>query len=69
LGEFRPCQLKHYPTNVFIPKNTTGLKFDSTVLLSQIRVIDKLRLETHIGHLPSSFMGKIDTAIKISLGI
>ena len=61
--------LKPYPTNVFIPKNTVGLKFDSTVLLSQIRVIDKLRLESHIGQLPSSFMKMIDAAIKISLGI
>jgi mRNA interferase MazF len=61
--------LKQYPTNVLIPKNTAGLKFDSTVLLSQIRVIDKLRLEPHIGHVPSSLMKKIDAAIKISLNV
>ncbi len=35
---------KRYPTNVNIPKGTAGLKADSTVLLSQIRTIDKGRL-------------------------
>ncbi len=65
----RTVLLKQYPTNVFIPKNIAGLKFDSTVLLFQIRVIDKLRLESHIGHVPFSFMKKIDAAIKISLGV
>jgi mRNA interferase MazF len=60
---------QQYPTNVFIPKHTAGLKSDSTVLLSQIRVIDKLRLESHIGHLPTSFMKRIDAAIKVSLSV
>ncbi len=60
---------KQYPTNVFIPKNTAGLKFDSTILLSQIRVVDKQRLEQNLGHLPLSLMKKVDTAIKISLGL
>ena len=60
---------KEYPVNVFIPKNLAGLKADSTVLLSQIRVIDKLRLEQYIGHLTAPFMKKIDTAIKNSLGL
>lgn len=61
--------LKQYPTNVFIPKNTAGLKFDSTVLLSQIRVIDKTRLESFIGQVPLSLMKKIDSAIKVSLSV
>mgnify|MGYP001596024087 CR=1 FL=1 len=39
---------KEYPTNVHLPKGISGLKSDSTVLLSQIRTIDKARLEKKI---------------------
>lgn len=60
---------KRYPTNVNIPKGTAGLKEDSTVLLSQIRTIDKSRLERRLGHLPSDLMRQVDEAIKISLGL
>lgn len=60
---------KEYPTNVFFPKGVAGLKFDTTALLSQIRVIDKLRLEDKIGSLPESFIIKINKAIKVSLGL
>ena len=58
-----------YPTNVELPRGVSGLKFDSTVLLSQIRTIDKTRLEKKIGYLPESYMEKIGQAIKISLGL
>jgi mRNA interferase MazF len=61
--------LKEYPTNVFIPKATAGVKFDSMVLLSQVRVIDKSRLASKLGHLSVSYMDKVDKALKISLGI
>ncbi|MDP2913538.1 MAG: type II toxin-antitoxin system PemK/MazF family toxin [Candidatus Omnitrophota bacterium] len=60
---------KEYPTNVYIKKGTANLKNDSVVLLSQIRTIDKNRLEHKIGSLPRDFMGKVDEAIKISLGL
>ena len=60
---------KQYPTNVNLPKGVGGLKTDSTVLLSQIRTIDKTRLEKKIGFLTANFQEKIDPAIKISLGL
>ena len=60
---------KHYPTNVNVPKGTAELKEDSTLLLSQIRTIDKSRLERKLGHLPSGLMHQVDEAIKISLGL
>lgn len=60
---------KDYPTNVHLPKTITGLKSDSTILFSQIRTIDKGRLEKKIGHLPSVYVEKVDRAIKISLGL
>ena len=60
---------REYPTNVKIQKGIAGLKSDSTILLSQIRTIDKSRLEKKIGHLPESYLRKVDTTVKISLGL
>ena len=60
---------KAYPTNVKLPKGVAGLRTDSTILLSQIRTIDKSRLEGKIGHLPESYLKEVNEAIRISLGI
>ncbi len=60
---------KEYPTNVNIRKGTAGLKEDSTVLLSQIRTIDKKRLEKKVGELAPALMSAVDEAIKVSLGL
>ncbi|MBI3312852.1 MAG: type II toxin-antitoxin system PemK/MazF family toxin [Candidatus Omnitrophica bacterium] len=60
---------KEYPTNVNLPKGMGGLKSDSTVLLSQIRTLDKTRLEQKIGSLPAEHLRKVERAIKISLGL
>jgi len=60
---------KKYPTNVRLPKSISGLKEDSTVFLSQIRTLDKKRLERRIGHLPAVYLDKVGHAIKISLGL
>ena len=59
---------KYYPTNVNVLEGTAGLREDSTVLLSQIRTIDKNRLERKVGHLPPALMQQVDEAIKASLG-
>ena len=60
---------KEYPTNVHLPKRTSGLKSDLTVLLSQIRTVDKTRLETRIGALRGHDLEKVNRAIEISLGL
>lgn len=60
---------KDYPVNVNLPKGTAGLKTDSTVLLSQIRTIDKARLEEKIGSLSVVSMRQVEQALKISLGM
>ena len=60
---------KEYPTNVHVPKGVAGLKDNSTVLLSQIRTIDKQRLEGKIGHLSGDYLEKVSRAIQISLGL
>ncbi len=61
--------IKEYPSNVLIPKGTAGLKSESTILLSQIRVLDKSRIGQRIGHLPVMCMLKVDIAIKNSLAL
>ena len=60
---------KEYPTNVNLPKGTGGLNSDSTVLLSQIRTVDKVRLEGRIGLLPLPYLQKVERAVKISLAL
>lgn len=45
------------------------LRSPSTVLLEQIRVIDKSRLRRKLGWLPQEHIQGIDQAIKISLGL
>jgi len=60
---------KPYPINVNVPRGVAGLAENSTVLLSQIRTIDKTRLGPRIGRLPASYIKQVDRAIRISLGL
>lgn len=60
---------KIYPTEVRIKKGTGGLKKESSILSNQIKTIDKQRLEKFIGKIDIEVMQKVDTAIKISLGL
>lgn len=60
---------KEFPTNVFVSKGDSGLNKDSTILLNQIRTIDKLRITKKINSLCAGIMSKIDLAIKISLDL
>ncbi len=58
---------KEYPTNVQFFSKESGLKKESTVLLNQIRTIDKRRISRKIGFIPGDIMKKVDLALKISL--
>jgi len=60
---------KEYPTNVFLDKSESGLDKDSTILLNQIRVIDKQRIIKKLGFLNGEIMKKVNLAIKISLDL
>lgn len=57
------------PTHVEISKNQYGLKHDSTVLMEQIRTIDRKRLKEYIGHLNRQQMALIELAMATSLGL
>src|SRR3989344_6754320 len=52
-----------YPTNVFLLKSDSRLNRDSTVMLNQIRMIDRKRLIKKLGFLDSFLMNKVDSAI------
>ena len=56
------------PTHVYLHGNKF-LPKDSTVLLEQIRTIDKDRLHSYKTHLSDDIMKKIDNAILHSLGV
>lgn len=60
---------KNYPTNVFLPKEDSGLKNDSTILTNQIRTIDKRRLIKKLSWTDNFILAQVDLALKISLGL
>ena len=60
---------KEFPTNVEVESNESGLKNKSTILLNQIRTIDKSRIRKKIFTLSKEIMGKVDLAISVSLGL
>ncbi len=60
---------KEFPTNVFLSKKDSKLNNDSTILLNQIRTIDKSRIIKKISSLDFYLMNKVNLAIKISLAL
>ena len=58
-----------YPTEVEISAGEGGLKQDSIVLLNQIRSIDRRRLTKKLGKVEEATLRKVDSSIKISLGL
>ena len=60
---------KEFPTNVFISNKDSKLPKDSTILLNQIRTIDKTRLAKKISSLDIHLMNQVNTALKVSLDI
>ena|SRR3989344_522021 len=60
---------KEFSTNVQISPNESCLDEESTVLLNQIRAIDKTRIIKKLEQLNNNIMEKIDLAIKASLGL
>ena len=60
---------KRYLTSVFVSKQDLRMKKDSTILLNQIRTIDKRRIIKKLGSLDNYTMNKINKAIKVSLSL
>ena len=58
------------PTHIEIPVDEScGLSKTSTVLLEQVRTLDKKRLRERMGHVEETVMEKVDTAIAVSFGL
>lgn len=60
---------KEYPTNVFLSKKDSKLKKDSTIMLNQIRTIDKKRILKKVSSLNKEVIDNVDLAIKFSLKV
>ncbi|MEK6917762.1 MAG: type II toxin-antitoxin system PemK/MazF family toxin [Nanoarchaeota archaeon] len=60
---------KEYLTNVFVQKKDSKLEKDSTILLNQLRTIDRTRLIKKISFLNIDLMNKVEMAIKTSLDL
>ncbi len=61
-------QKRPLPTHVKI-RGVHSLNQESLVLLEQIRTIDRSRLREWIGSLDKECLGRVDKALKISLGL
>lgn len=55
------------PTHVCI--KIDGLRRTSTVMLEQIRTIDKMRLKTYINSVGTDILKQVDKALAISVGL
>ena len=60
---------KQFPTNVFLSSKNSNLEKDSTVLLNQIRTIDKKRIVKKISSLDFQIMQSVDRGLVKSLDI
>jgi mRNA interferase MazF len=58
-----------YPTEVLIGAPEGGLTHDGVVLLNQLRSIDKRRLLKRLGKLTPQTLGRVNHALRISLGL
>ena len=60
---------KVYPFEVRLPKRAGNLPKDSKVKADQIRTLDKRRIVKAIGMLDNESIARIETALKIHLGL
>jgi len=60
---------KEYPTNILLNKKDSGLNLDSTILINQIRAIDKRRIIKKLSYLDIFLMNKVDQTIKMCLSL
>lgn len=58
-----------YPTQVAVRAPAGGLRTDSTILLNQLRSVDRARLVRRMGMLNAETMVAVDRALLLSLGL
>lgn len=57
------------PTHIEVTAQGSGLAKNSTILLEQIRTIDKKRLKEKMGSLDSQSMEQVNRALSVSFGL
>lgn len=57
------------PVHVYAFAGNSGLPQNSSVMLEQIRVLDKSRLTDYVGRINDFTMDEVDRALKISVGL
>lgn len=57
------------PTHIAVSEEDYCLSQDTTILLEQLRTIDKRRLQNFIGRLSENTMNRVDEALHISLAL
>ena len=57
------------PTHIKVRAEGSGLMQDSSILLEQVRTLDKTRLREHMGQLPDGDMLRVDKALSVSFGL
>jgi mRNA interferase MazF len=60
---------KQYPFEVLVLKDVAGLTADSRIKANQVRTVDKHRLVSFTGSLPSEYLLKVEKALKIHLNM
>ena len=56
------------PVHVAVTAEESGLRYDSVVLLEQVRTLEKSRLTKYLGCVKPDAMRRIDRALALSLG-
>lgn len=63
-------QEKHpLPTHIRLDDGFHGLQKNSTVLLEQVRTVDRIRLKEYIGRLNATTIKNVNNAIVVSFGL
>lgn len=60
---------KHQPTHVHLRGAACGLFRNSTVLLEQLRTLDRSRLGAYMGSVGEDKMREVDEALRVSVGL
>ncbi|MBI4295445.1 MAG: type II toxin-antitoxin system PemK/MazF family toxin [Chloroflexi bacterium] len=60
---------KQYPFEVLVSKGVAGLTTDSRIKANQVRTVDKHRLVSFRGSLPSQYLPQVEKALKIHLNM
>lgn len=60
---------RNLPTHISIHAGEGNIAVDSTILLEQLRTIDKFRLQKYVGSISQDTMDHVDRAMLVSLGL